>query len=902
MTVMIVVRQIKKLLRTGELDQTIIAKVIDSKVSHSDFIKMTKRELMNVCKLSRKETEQLYEVIHPTVPKGDERTLGIIWNCKDTGLIIDHMGFLHDHDFTHLGLDFAIKADDFAFPIHVFVYTGKIGIQFYAVVEDILGFDKPSILEKELAPEDYQKKKSKTYLKISKMEYMPRVVPLGRFLKKDKTEVKVVRNYTTVFDEINLEEEEKEAEQEKKEAVNEFKKIKGVGPARGAAFYDYGFHSVEELKSASDKDITNCGVSNIEKFRKGLKEHLKLKVLKEKKEKKEEKPIEIEGNPYYDFIQKLSRKENMPFSELRIDHLLKEIEHLLWHPHSQKLKDDVMVPLKLEWEKQQVENELRELFADIKKDGHEPSPMIFYKTANILYEKNIKTPPTEENLEIMKKILTSIYENYLSNLIDPAEAVGIVAAQSIGEPGTQMTMRTFHYAGVAEMNVTLGLPRLIEIVDARKVPKTPVMEIRLLPRIKNDREQAERIAAKIKRTTLEEIADIIALDTMDIKIVIDKEELELYDLKKKDIRSLLNKKLKKTEKLREEEDHFVISLKEESYQKLEQKVNELAQQVVSGIPELNRAIIRKQNEEFVIYTEGSNLEEVFTVDGVDGTKTISNNIIEVLNVLGVEAARNIIIKEATNVLKEQGLIVDVRHIMLVSDLMTASGKVLAIGRHGISGKKTSVLARAAFEITTNVILQAAIRGEVDHLGGVAENIIVGLPVKLGTGSIDVVYIPPPQAPKKKKAAKSPKKTVGTEGAEEEAVGTKGAEEEVKAQALTPEEEAVGTEGAEEEVKAPALTPEEVAVDTGEAVGDVGASPEAVSAETEGAEEVPASDEESPERSEEPEDKSEKTTEKEDRKTTKEKKKAEKKKGKKASKKSKKTKGDKEKKKKKEKKK
>jgi len=901
-TVMMVVRQIKKLLKTGEVDQTIIAKVIGSKVSHSDFIKMTKRELMNVCKLSRKETEQLYEVIHPAVPKSDERTLGIIWNCKDTGLIIDHMGFLHDHDFTHLGLDFAIKADDFAFPMHAFVYIGKIGIQFYAVVEDILHFDKPTILKSEPAPEDYRKKKFKTYLKISKMEYMPRVVPLGRFLKKDETGVKVVRNYTTVFEEINLEEEEKEAEQEKKEAVNEFKKIKGVGPARGAAFYDYGFHSVEELKSASEKDLTNCGVSNIEKFRKALKEHLKLKVLKEKKVEKEEKAIEIEGNPYYDFIQKLSRKENMPLSELRINDLLTKIEHLLWHPHSQKLKDDVMVPLKREWERQQVENKLRELFADIKKEGYEPSPMIFYKTANIIYEKNIT--PSEENLEIMKKILTSIYENYLSNLIDPAEAVGIVAAQSIGEPGTQMTMRTFHYAGVAEMNVTLGLPRLIEIVDARKVPKTPVTEIHLLPRIKNDREQAERIAAKIKRTTLEEIADIIALDTMDIKIVIDKEELALYDLKKKDIRSLLNKKLKKTEKLREEEDHFEISLKEESYQKLEQKVNELSQLVVSGIPELNRAIIRKQNDEFVIYTEGSNLEEVFAVDGVDGTKTISNNIIEVLNVLGVEAARNIIIKEATNVLKEQGLIVDVRHIMLVSDLMTASGKVQAIGRHGISGKKTSVLARAAFEITTNVILQAAITGEVDHLGGVAENIIVGLPVKLGTGAIDVVYIPPPASPKKKKAAKSTKKTVGTESAEDKVkppgltpVGTEGAEEEVTAPAVT--KEAVGTEGAEEEVTAPAVTKEAVGTEGAE---DKVKPPGLTPVGTEGAEESLVSDEEPPERSEEPEGKSEKPAEKEDRKAAKEKKKAEKKKGKKASKKSKKAKRDDEKKKKKEKKK
>ena len=96
-----------------------------------------------------------------------------------------------------------------------------------------------------------------------------------------------------------------------------------------------------------------------------------------------------------------------------------------------------------------------------------------------------------------------------------------------------------------------------------------------------------------------------------------------------------------------------------------------------------------------------------------------------------------IIQEAHNTLSEQGLNVDLRHIMLVADVMTADGTVRAIGRHGVSGEKSSVLSRAAFEITVNHLLLASQRGEFDKLNGVAENIIVGQPVNLGTGAVEL---------------------------------------------------------------------------------------------------------------------------------------------------------------------
>jgi DNA-directed RNA polymerase subunit A" len=128
---------------------------------------------------------------------------------------------------------------------------------------------------------------------------------------------------------------------------------------------------------------------------------------------------------------------------------------------------------------------------------------------------------------------------------------------------------------------------------------------------------------------------------------------------------------------------------------------------------------------------------VLEIEGVDPYKTTTNDIHAVARELGIEAARNMIIQEANNTLSEQGLNVDLRHIMIVADVMTADGTVKAIGRHGVSGEKSSVLSRAAFEITVNHLLLASQRGESDTLNGVAENIIVGQPVNLGTGAVEL---------------------------------------------------------------------------------------------------------------------------------------------------------------------
>jgi DNA-directed RNA polymerase subunit A' len=158
---------------------------------------------------------------------------------------------------------------------------------------------------------------------------------------------------------------------------------------------------------------------------------------------------------------------------------------------------------------------------------------------------------------------------------------------------------------------------------------------------------------------------------------------------------------------------------------------------VKGVPDIERVTIVKQDDEWVIQTAGSNLAKVVAVDGIDLTRITTNNVYEIWQTLGIEAARTALIKEVTNTLEEQGLEVDTRHIMLVADLMTSKGYLQQIGRHGIAGTKTSVLARAAFEITVPTIARASLEGQVETLKGVTENVIVGATVPVGTGMVDL---------------------------------------------------------------------------------------------------------------------------------------------------------------------
>ncbi len=344
--------------------------------------------------------------------------------------------------------------------------------------------------------------------------------------------------------------------------------------------------------------------------------------------------------------------------------------------------------------------------------------------------------------ETCEKLLTEAYRQYTAHLMDQNESAGVMAAHSIGEPGTQMNMRTFHYAGVANVNVTQGLPRLIEIVDARRVPSTPSMEIPLTGTAAQDENIAKYVASNIEMTSLIDVASI-ETDLTNMRLVISPDAGKMED-KGITIEVMLEKlnKVKAVRGLASISGYdIMITADEPSYKKLQTMYDAVKGAKIKGIDNITRAILSKTDGAWKIITEGSNLKEVLKVEGVDAEHVMTNSILEVADVLGIEAARNSIIREAMMTLGEAGLDVDVRHIMLVADLMTNDGYVKAIGRHGVSGKKSSVLARAAFEITAAHLLHAAMVGEVDHLEGVTENIIVGQPVTLGTGAVNLIYTP-----------------------------------------------------------------------------------------------------------------------------------------------------------------
>ena len=354
----------------------------------------------------------------------------------------------------------------------------------------------------------------------------------------------------------------------------------------------------------------------------------------------------------------------------------------------------------------------------------------------------------EITIEQATEVATGVENRYVETRVDPLDPVGTVSAQSIGEPGTQMTMNTFHYAGVAEIDVTQGLPRLIELVDARKTPDTPMMTVHLDGEYATDREKAHEVVWSIEATRILALGDV-STNVADMLVRIDLNDDTLLERwpthsDPSEVASIIAETIEDSLGVDTRQSGTVIEFgpSEPSYRELLQLVEQLREIVFKGIEEIDRVVIRKEeidgDEEFVLYTEGSAFGDALDIEGVDASRTTCNNIHEIYRNLGVEAARETIIDETKNTLEEQGLDdVNVRHLMLVADIMTNNGEIDSIGRHGISGSKDSVLARAAFEVTVNHLLDAAIHGEYDELDGVIENVIAGKPISLGTGDVDL---------------------------------------------------------------------------------------------------------------------------------------------------------------------
>lgn len=339
------------------------------------------------------------------------------------------------------------------------------------------------------------------------------------------------------------------------------------------------------------------------------------------------------------------------------------------------------------------------------------------------------------------------------------EAVGVVCAQSIGEPGTQMTMRTFHYAGVAEA-VPTGLPRLIEIVDAKKEPKKPIIDIYLKSSYARSRPEAEKVAKELASVFVSDVADVEDdLETLSLKVTFNekdgkaqgvtfnmvKKALEAFTGEMKvDENSITIKPSKESKAPAKASDSKDKEKKEKrvtakSVRKLTQKVKEA---IVRGVRGIHKAVVIKGQDEYFIRAGGFNVIGASENPAVDAKRIYTNNVKEIERVYGIEAARNAIVREIKDVMDMQKLFVDIRHIMLIADAMTYGGTVKSIGRHGLSGEKVGVLGRAAFEETIKHLINASAFSEEEKLIGVTENIIVGQTVPVGTGKIKLVMKPP----------------------------------------------------------------------------------------------------------------------------------------------------------------
>ncbi|KAL7553153.1 hypothetical protein ACHAWF_018055 [Thalassiosira exigua] len=357
------------------------------------------------------------------------------------------------------------------------------------------------------------------------------------------------------------------------------------------------------------------------------------------------------------------------------------------------------------------------------------------------------------------ELLKVALRKYTKAMVEPGEAVGAMGAQSISEPGTQMTLKTFHFAGVSSMNVTLGVPRLKEIINASKNISTPIITAKL---VQGDNKVGARIVkAGIEKTTLGEVStyikEVYSSSDCYLSIQLDMDAIQQLRLNidAVSVRRCILKGVRGQTRppvLRGLSEGHVL-VKKGSKSKLRVFVPDkgdspkyftmqalkvaLPRVIVQGISTVNRAVINEENKggktQYHLLVEGYGLSEVMGSPGIDGRHTTTNHIIEVEQTLGVEAARTSISSEISYIMNAYGIGIDSRHLLLLSDVMTFKGEVLGITRFGVARMRESVLMLASFEKTTDHLFDAAVHGRTDAIDGVSECIIMGIPVPIGTG-------------------------------------------------------------------------------------------------------------------------------------------------------------------------
>ncbi|MCA9459208.1 MAG: DNA-directed RNA polymerase subunit A'' [Nanoarchaeota archaeon] len=344
--------------------------------------------------------------------------------------------------------------------------------------------------------------------------------------------------------------------------------------------------------------------------------------------------------------------------------------------------------------------------------------------------------PAKISDEDVKRVLDNIVSEYESALVTPNEAIGVITAQSVGEPATQMTLNTFHFAGVATQSVE-GLPRIIEILDAKKNLSQPYMKIYLKKEGMND-DKFKQVADKIKETTLESFTTNIDFDLEEklVKITLDLKTLKKFDISPESLISYVDKKVRKATEL-DGKSLVVKGTPSAGLKDLMGIKSLVLSSIVYGIKGIKEVALIKEEGEYIIIAQGMALKQVLALEEVDEDRLYSNHIFEVFTSFGIEAARQVIINEIMEVVKSQGLSINERHVLLIADVMTFTGEPRGMTRYGIVADKMNVLTRASFETPLKHISQGALMNEINELNTITENVMTNQVVNVGTGLVKI---------------------------------------------------------------------------------------------------------------------------------------------------------------------
>ena len=456
-----------------------------------------------------------------------------------------------------------------------------------------------------------------------------------------------------------------------------------------------------------------------------------------------------------------------------------------------------------------------------------------------LLEKVYSVPPTElfktlyyyylspKDLLLVKRynkasltlLLDTIVLNYKKAIVAPGEMVGMIAGQSMGEVSTQMTLNTFHYAGVsAKSNVTRGVPRIEEILSLSAEPKNPSLTIYLKTEDETDKDKAHKYMYMIEHTKLEEIVETIEIcfDPDDLNTLIEEDKITMEQYREFEnmmdectgqentnnetnekskwlIRMIMDPSVMLEKNITMDDVHFALNniygdtiscvysdynseklifrirmneIKQSSNKKI--KVNPLDQTdqiyllknfqddllnniILRGVKNINKVSLRKikdnleelsgiykKKDIWVLDTVGTNLLDVLGINYIDYKRTFSNDICEVYNILGIEAARQTIYNEIADVIEFDGTYINYHHFSVLCDRMTFTNKMISIFRHGINNDNIGPIAKASFEETPEMFLKAARHAELDNMRGISANVMCGQEGFFGTSCFQVV--------------------------------------------------------------------------------------------------------------------------------------------------------------------